>query len=188
LAQYHLHPESKFHNGDYLDSGVTHRRHIRATAVEHIGKEANRWEEQFYLGLDLEAQTEYGLAPDDRERILKVVRQAGKKYGQRKLARASCTSLSEVSAILHSKRKSTLATLAKLHRALPYLDREANDQTKHVHELLDATKDECRRIGSIRQFARQAGVDGANLAHVLSGRRKPSQGMLMKVRRALHGY
>ncbi len=37
------------------------RRHIRATAVEHIGKEANRWEERFYLGLNLEAQTEYGI-------------------------------------------------------------------------------------------------------------------------------
>jgi hypothetical protein len=44
LVQYHLHPEAKFHNGDYLDSGVASRRHIVATAVEHIGKEANRWE------------------------------------------------------------------------------------------------------------------------------------------------
>jgi hypothetical protein len=42
LAQYHLHPEAKFHNGDYLDRGVTHRRHIVATAVEHIGKEAGQ--------------------------------------------------------------------------------------------------------------------------------------------------
>ena len=53
----------KYHNGDYSDSGVTSRRHIVATAVEHIGKEANRWEKQLYLGLDLEAQTEYGSAP-----------------------------------------------------------------------------------------------------------------------------
>jgi hypothetical protein len=64
LAQYHLHPESKFHNGDYLDHGATRRRHIRAAAVEHIGKEANRWEEQLCLGLDLEAETEYGLLPE----------------------------------------------------------------------------------------------------------------------------
>jgi hypothetical protein len=37
LAQYHLHPEGKFHNGDYWDHSVTHRRHISATAVELIG-------------------------------------------------------------------------------------------------------------------------------------------------------
>ncbi len=27
LAQYHLHPEAKFHNGDYVDSGPMNRRH-----------------------------------------------------------------------------------------------------------------------------------------------------------------
>jgi hypothetical protein len=43
LAQYHLHPEGKFHNGDYINRGVTYRRHIVASAVELIGKEANRW-------------------------------------------------------------------------------------------------------------------------------------------------
>jgi hypothetical protein len=51
---------AKFHNDDYLDYGVTHRRHIVAAAVEHMGKEANRWEEQYYLGLDLETHTVYG--------------------------------------------------------------------------------------------------------------------------------
>jgi hypothetical protein len=77
LAQYHLHPEAKFHNGDYLDCGVTRRRHIRATAVEHLGKEANCWEEQFFLGLDLEAQTQYGTAPGDHERILEILLRVG---------------------------------------------------------------------------------------------------------------
>jgi hypothetical protein len=84
LAQYHLHPEAKFDNGDYLDSGVTRWHHIIATAVEHIGKETNRWEEQLYLGLDLEAQTEYGTAPYDHEQILTFVRDPGKEFGQRK--------------------------------------------------------------------------------------------------------
>ncbi len=74
LAQYHLHPEAKFHNGDYLDCGVTQRRHIRAMVTEYIGKEANRWEEQLHLGLDLDAQTEYGLPPEERERALGAAR------------------------------------------------------------------------------------------------------------------
>lgn len=51
LAQYHLHPEAKFGNGDYTDRGMTHRRHVRPLGpIDHIGKEANKWEEQFYLG------------------------------------------------------------------------------------------------------------------------------------------
>ena len=52
LAQYHLRPESKFLNGDYLDRGLTRRRHVEVESIRHIGKEANRWEEQFYLGVD----------------------------------------------------------------------------------------------------------------------------------------
>jgi autonomous glycyl radical cofactor GrcA len=41
VTQYHLHPEAKVHNGDHLNNGVTRRRHIVATAVEHIRKEEN---------------------------------------------------------------------------------------------------------------------------------------------------
>jgi hypothetical protein len=52
LAQYHLRPETKFLNGSYLDQGLTQRRHIVVAAIRNIGKEANHWEEQFYLGID----------------------------------------------------------------------------------------------------------------------------------------
>ena len=47
IAQYHLHPELKFLNADYVDRGVTQRRYVHAIAIRNIGKEANEWEEQF---------------------------------------------------------------------------------------------------------------------------------------------
>ena len=52
LAQYHLRPEAKFLHSDFSDRGRTERRHIVATQILHIGKEANRWEEQYFLGED----------------------------------------------------------------------------------------------------------------------------------------
>jgi hypothetical protein len=61
LAGYHLHPETKFANGDVFDRGPTERQCIEAAAIVCIGKEANRWEEQFYLGLSLDAQIIYGM-------------------------------------------------------------------------------------------------------------------------------
>jgi transcriptional regulator with XRE-family HTH domain len=185
LAQYHLHPESKFHNGNYTDRGFTRRRHIRALATEYIGKEANRWEEQLHLGLDLEAQTEYGVTPSDHERILKLVRHAGERFGQRKLARASNTSLSVVSAILIGKLRPTPVTLAKLYRALPLLQREALEEGELAQEVLEAVRQDCDAIG-VRRFARRAGVDAANLAKILSSRRRPSRAMLAKLEAALH--
>lgn len=42
LGQYHLSPEDKFANADYCDRGRTERRHIAATGIVLIGKEANR--------------------------------------------------------------------------------------------------------------------------------------------------
>jgi hypothetical protein len=67
LAQYHLRPESKFLNGDFCDRGRTERRHVFATQLVHIGKEANKWEEQYFLGEDEEAEIEYGV---DENKIL----------------------------------------------------------------------------------------------------------------------
>lgn len=87
LAQYHLHPESKFLNGDYLDRGTTQRRHVRVLSVEHIGKEANRWEEQFHVGLDPTAQIGYGIAPEDHTSLSQDLKRLAKQVGQRALAR-----------------------------------------------------------------------------------------------------
>ena len=42
LAQYHLSSEAKFLNAQFLDRGRTERRHVLATGITLIGKEANR--------------------------------------------------------------------------------------------------------------------------------------------------
>lgn len=42
LSRYHLSPEDKFLNADYLDTGETLRRHVVADCIRLIGKEANK--------------------------------------------------------------------------------------------------------------------------------------------------
>lgn len=86
LAQFHLHPESKFLNGDFCDTGLTRRRRVQVSNITNIGKEADHWEEQFYLGLDETAQTDHGLSPTSREQSLGELRAAAEKIGRRKLA------------------------------------------------------------------------------------------------------
>jgi hypothetical protein len=41
-TQYHVSPEAKFANGRYFDRGGIERRHVVATSLTLIGKEANR--------------------------------------------------------------------------------------------------------------------------------------------------
>jgi transcriptional regulator with XRE-family HTH domain len=184
LAQYHLHPEAKFQGGDYTDRGVTSRRHVVAMAVEHIGKEANRWEEQFYLGVDLDTQTEYGTAPEDYERMHSIVVRAGEKFGQRALAKAARISLREVAASLCGKREPTSATLTKLYRTVPRMETATREQAEYIQKVLKQAEEVCQRIG-LRRFAEQAEIDAANLAHVVNGQRRPSRMMLTKLEIAL---
>jgi len=37
---------------------------VQATQINYIGKEANRWEEQFFLSMDEDAVIEYGVDPN----------------------------------------------------------------------------------------------------------------------------
>jgi hypothetical protein len=184
LVQYHLHLEANFHNGDYLDCGVTLRRHVVATTVEHIGKEANRWEEQYYLGLSLDAQTEYGTSPEDCERAIDAVAQAAKKYGQRALAKAAKVSLREVSAAVNCEQVLAPTSLRKITWAAAQLEAGDREQAEHMQELLETVRKRCLHVG-VRKFAAHAGVDGTNLARALSGRRKPSEAMLVRLEVAL---
>ena len=85
LAQYHMRPEAKFLNGDFCDSGRTERRYVIATQLVHIGKEANKWEEQRFLGEDEDAEIEYGV--DASEKLLdQHIRHATDALGERRAA------------------------------------------------------------------------------------------------------
>ena len=93
LAQYHLHSEAKFANGDYVDRGVTRRRHVVAKGVVHIGKEANRWEERFFLGDDPDAEVIYGEPEEQKERKRGAIVEAIRRTGVRSVAKESGISL-----------------------------------------------------------------------------------------------
>lgn len=114
LNQYHLHPETKFAHGDYLDAGPTERRHIHVVAIEHIGKEANRWEEQLHLGNDPEAQIVYGTDDESRARTIAFIRTIADRVGRRALAEEAGVSVREAAAILRGERQPTARTLARL--------------------------------------------------------------------------
>jgi hypothetical protein len=56
--------------------------------ILHIGKEANKWEEQYYLGPDDEAEIEYGTdqtADDLDTNLRELCRQVGEREAARKL-------------------------------------------------------------------------------------------------------
>jgi len=117
VADYSWHSESKFDNGEAFDTGITHRRHIEAVAVEYIGKEANRLEEQFYLGEIPEAAINYGTSEESRAQIARVLAQASRKFGQSVLAEKAGITRQELGAILKDKTKPRAQTIKLLMNA-----------------------------------------------------------------------
>ena len=183
LANYHRHPESKSVNAGYADAGPTRRRHVQATAVVYIGKEANRWEEQSYVGYDVEAEITYGMAPDDRRRLVQAVREAADLHGQRALAKTAQVSLQQVSAILTGVANPTDETLARLLQAVAALNAASNADAARRAELLAWVRVECERRG-LREFTRFVGIDAANLAKALAVQRRLSRDMVAKLEMA----
>lgn len=169
LLRYHLHPETKFRGGQYIDRGCTYRRHIMAVAVQLIGKEANRWEEQFYLGGDPEAQSEYGILPADRERMLTAIRTATQLHGTQQVAVRARISRRHLYDVLSGNKHLSDALLMKLARVARDLD------TGHpaVGDVLPSVRECCKKLG-IRAFARIAGISDCNLGRILAGTRRLS--------------
>jgi hypothetical protein len=104
LSRYHLSPEPKFLNGGPYDRGATRRRHVEAIAIHYIGKEANRWEEQYYLGLNSDAQIDYGMFPEASGQLQAAVKSVARLISQREIAKRAGISRTTLSKVLRGGR------------------------------------------------------------------------------------
>lgn len=153
-------------------------------SIDRIGKEANRWEEQLYLGNDPEAQITYGTGVDDHDRLLEHLREAADRFGRRTLAKAAGVSVREVGAILRGERQATRETLTKLVAAVPQLEAAERERADRERTVPEAVQGRCREVSS-RRFAMLAGVRYPRLTEMLAGRRRPSGTALAKLEAAV---
>jgi len=172
LAQYHLHPETKFLNGDYMDAGITQRRHIRVKSIQHIGKEANKWEEQFFTGFNPDAQIEYGVCAEQKAEMLEAVLHAIKRYGAKPMADISKLSQRHILNINKGKTNLSENALLKLYTAAKTLENNNNKE----NELRELIRNTIKEKGIfIRKLAEMAGIDPSNLSKLISGKRNNFQ-------------
>jgi hypothetical protein len=164
LAQYHLRPESKFLNADFAARGTTLRRHVLAIGIRHIGKEANRWEEQFFVGSDREAMPQYGSSAASLENFASEIRVIAKLLGQRATAEA----LGIPAAKMRAARSGNAAILSKLliNAALPRV-RDAAEALRKTAAARKASLRAAVRALGLRAAARRHGLDPSNLRRML---------------------
>jgi hypothetical protein len=188
LAQYHLNPETKFRGADYLDAGITERRYVQvagAADVLHIGKEANRWEEQFFLGFDPEAQVSYGRSTSEYARLRDEVLRGCEPFRVVEIARAAgLPNHSVVSDLLRGSTNPDVETWKRLRDALPALETARRHRDESDRVLLERLQERIAKDG-LRSFASAIGVDHGNLSAVRSCRRSLTRAMRSKLRTAL---
>jgi DNA-binding phage protein len=180
VAGYHRHSESKFANGEGDNVGITKRRHIQAIVVEYIGKEANRWEEQFYLGEIPEAQIVYGLSAEGKKQVLRVIDRAARKFGPGALATTAALSRQQLSEVLKRKANPRPRTLSALLHAVATLETERHERRTYEAALIERGCIEVSQT-SLSETAERLSADPSNLAKVLSAQRRPSDQLLQRM-------
>ncbi|MBO9581448.1 MAG: hypothetical protein J7498_11205 [Sphingobium sp.] len=89
LKSYPYRQESKFRYGEAFDRGLTEPRHVIATETHYIGKEADRWEEDFLIGTGFDPMTLFGRNPDDATATFEAIREAARIHGQKPVSDAT---------------------------------------------------------------------------------------------------
>lgn len=165
LSGYHLHPESKFLNGDYLDRGTTRRRHIKAASTTHVGKESNDWERQAVLGIHAGSQVNYGVAEAEVvERLSNFVAE----FGLPSAAKSLAVSKPRLRALLDGKIVSrALGVLPSIAKKLPAARLRCAQQKEERAAELGHLRALVANHG-LRATARNQGVDPSNLRRKLS--------------------
>ena len=175
LRTYYNHPEAKFLNGERGDRGPTHRRHIIAKSVVHIGKEANKLEIQLATGFDPEAQVEYHTDADNAERI------ALKRFGPARVAREAGLSRKHVSAVASGASAATWTAILKIEQAISSLSVTESSRSGETTQALDYLRTRCARIG-LRQVACTLEISPGTLSRVVSGRRGISPTLARRIK------
>jgi plasmid maintenance system antidote protein VapI len=180
LWGYQLHPEAKFLNAEPFDRGRTARQPVRASGIELIGKEANRWEEQFLLGEDDDAQVIYGLLPasdDFHGQLGRFV----ERFGLSRVAGAAGVSRPTLTKLVKMKAPPTKRMRAKLEEAFTSLDDvEAWEHSRSAETLVRLRQRAADR--GVRQLAADLGIDHGNLSAMLAGKRPVSRKVSLGLR------
>jgi hypothetical protein len=164
LQGYHLSPESKFRNGEAFDQGRTERRHIQATAVEFIGKEADRFEEAFLLGTGGDLAIRYGAGSALEGDLLAEIAGAANAFGDAAVARATALPRSAVARIRCGDPVTPKTPLTKIRSGLAAISAAIEVRLSDDAAEIERIRAIVRSEGSIRKAALMLGVDHSNLS------------------------
>jgi plasmid maintenance system antidote protein VapI len=153
--------------------------------INYIGKAANRWEEQFFLGMDEDAAIDYGADP--RAALFDELMVAVGKFGKPQLASRIGISRNSLAKILDLKCQNVSPRISqKIGSAIAALNVHSLGEEKQNAILLELARAETAEIG-LSEFARLLEIDASNLSKVTDGKWKLSRQLAARFERYLEG-
>ena len=163
LAAYPFRAENKFLNGRPFDSGHTERRHIIATSINLIGKEADRMDEEYVLGVRGEMAIDYGGDPRQGARAAAQLRRAIAVHGKSAVAEATGVSRGTLAKIARGERATTNVAPESILAGLKGLNNSRGATLKADRAKIAWLKQVVVDEGGIRPAARRLKMDASNL-------------------------
>lgn len=167
IRQYHLQPENKFLNGNYIESGKTMRRHVKAERTMHIGKEANDLERQTTLGYDHAAQPAYGYCPDDIAELQREIKRLCSVFSISQLAQYGEITTKRIADFINANSNSKIASDDAI--TIEATRSHFSDLERKQQLRLDQFDKMVAKYG-LRKTGKALGMDASNLRRVLSSR------------------
>jgi hypothetical protein len=167
LRHYHDHPEAKFLNGERAERGPTMRRHVMVRSVRHIGKEANKLDNQMAFGIDPSAQAEFGDGGSGLQQRVEAIKIAVEKFGPVKVARKADISRQHLHAIINGS-KASVENMVRIEQAVHAVQSVQYADVAGAFGAIDKIKTLVQRIG-VRKAAATLKIDAGQLSRILSG-------------------
>ena len=175
VRDYHRQPEYKFLGGGWNEEGVLRRRHVFAETIEDIGKESDGWEEDDARTEDQDTVLTYPSSSFDRERMIMVIRSVGK----RELMREARIAMRTIDAVWAGQDVEEL-DLKRMADAAERITSKSQSREEEVASAVAWLKAKRQEVG-LAALAERFGVDAANLAKMIEGKRKPTRALLAKI-------
>ena len=165
LSEYPFRSENKFSNGEYKNFGTTERRHIFATDINLIGKEADHWEQEYYLGIrNGDVTVTYGGDPVEGSRAYVLLRNAIAAFGKFAVHKATGIARATLAKLERGEDAKTNVPHWKILKAIDQLNKGRSAKLREAdveHARLMTAK---LLGGGIRGGARLLGIDPSNFA------------------------
>ena len=166
LRGYHRHLKPNSFMAKRWNSGHTQRRHVFVEAIEDIGKEADKWDDEEPLTADSEFTVSYGVSETDRSKMLLLIRSVSK----RRLARAARVSTRTIPLDEPVASEMPVKEFRRLFDVASSLAADDRERKFSDQVLVEWISEQIERCG-VTATAKRLDYDAANLSKVVSKKR-----------------